>query len=96
MAVLKAEIEEKQPELTNRQGVVFQHEKTQTYIVMNVRQSIVEPVIPLPCHVSLMLGKRVLQRFVVDAKPMTTDLVDKMKILENARITAISLLGNGI
>ncbi|GBO42305.1 hypothetical protein AVEN_124269-1 [Araneus ventricosus] len=31
-------------------------------------------------------GKMVLQKFLLEAKPMNPDLGDKMKLLENARI----------
>ncbi|GBM06460.1 hypothetical protein AVEN_58307-1 [Araneus ventricosus] len=56
-----------------------------------------------PCNVDLVVGKRVLQRFVLGAKPMATDLDDKfdafgdkMKVLENTRIITLSLLGTEI
>ncbi|GBO18579.1 hypothetical protein AVEN_181161-1, partial [Araneus ventricosus] len=52
-----------------------------------------ESVTDFPCHVSLTERKRDLKRFVLDAKPMTTDLGekhgdfdDKMKVLKNTRI----------
>ncbi|GBM97241.1 hypothetical protein AVEN_254928-1 [Araneus ventricosus] len=49
-----------------------------------------ESEIPFACYVSLMEGKRVLQKFLLEAKPMNPDLGDKMKLLENARIMALS------
>ncbi|GBN92308.1 hypothetical protein AVEN_25198-1 [Araneus ventricosus] len=36
-----------------------------------------ESVIPFQCHVTLMVGKRFLQRSLMDAKPMTPNLGDK-------------------
>ncbi|GBN69215.1 hypothetical protein AVEN_37634-1 [Araneus ventricosus] len=57
----------------------------------------------LPAKISLMVGKRHLQKFFLTIKgdhPMTPDrgdhfgdFGDKMKILKNARIFAISLIG---
>ncbi|GBN18333.1 hypothetical protein AVEN_96623-1 [Araneus ventricosus] len=53
----------------------------------------------LPFHVNIMVGRRDLQRFVLDAGEglaMPLDLGEKMKVLENARIMSLSLLGTEI
>ncbi|GBL87570.1 hypothetical protein AVEN_165177-1 [Araneus ventricosus] len=43
-----------------------------------------------------MVGKRDLQSFLMDTKPMPLDHGDKMNVLQNARIMALSLLGTEI
>ncbi|GBM99020.1 hypothetical protein AVEN_62187-1 [Araneus ventricosus] len=55
MAVLKAKIEEKRPELTNSRGVVFRNYSAGPHIAMDVRQRFTEYGWDVLCHPSYSL-----------------------------------------